>query len=266
MDREIGQALALQFKKRGVGIHTGVRVEKIGQGNGQSGELSVIVAREGGENTVVSADIVLLAAGRKPDAVSLFLPDSIPALSPKGFIQVDAAMMSSIPGVYVAGDLSGGVQLAHAAAAEGEYAAACIAGALKGSGKDTGNKEAGRPKVIPACVYTVPEIACAGLSAAEAKDRGIPAVTGKGVFGANGRAFLENQERGFIKLVFHAESRALIGAQLLCNHATEIIPWAVQCIEDGLGLEQIRRVIFPHPSYGETIAQAVNDAVTRGGL
>ncbi|AEF86761.1 dihydrolipoyl dehydrogenase [Treponema primitia ZAS-2] len=291
MDREIGQTLALQFKKRGVGIHTGVRVEKIEQGKGQPGELAVIVSREGGENTVVSADIVLLAAGRKPDVASLFAADSIPALSPRGFIQADATMKSSISGVYVAGDLSGGIQLAHAAAAEGEYAAACIAEALEGgdranggkdsggsvgsgkdgggkasSGKDTGNKEAGRARVIPACVYTVPEIACAGLSAAEAKDRGIPAVTGKGVFGANGRAFLENQERGFIKLVFHAETQALIGAQFLCNHATEIIPWAVQCIEDGLGLEQIRRIVFPHPSYGETIAQAVNDAVTRGGL
>jgi dihydrolipoamide dehydrogenase len=251
-----------------VGIYTGAHIEKIEE---SGGALTLVLTKAGtsGESgagsITVSADAVLMAAGRRPNAASLFSPDCMPQLTAKGFIQSDENMMSSIPGIYIAGDISGGVQLAHAAAAEGEYAASCIAAAVKGGEKEGSGGISGQ-RVIPSCVYTTPEIACAGITTAEAAERGIPAAAGKGVFGANGKAFLENQERGFIKLVFHSETHAVIGAQFFCNHATEIIPWAVQCIGDGTTLEQIERTVFPHPSFCETIAQAVNDAVTRGGL
>ncbi|GHU87145.1 dihydrolipoyl dehydrogenase [Spirochaetia bacterium] len=263
MDREIGQTLSLQLKKRGVGIYTGAHIEGIEKSEGALALTLTKAATAGGSDSItVSADAVLMAAGRKPNTASLFSPGCTPQLTAKGFIQHDENMASSIPGIYVAGDISGGIQLAHAASAEGEYAAACIAAAVS---KTSGKAPRGE-RVIPSCVYTTPEIACAGITAAEAAERGIPAVTGKGVFGANGKAFLENQERSFIKLVFHAETRSLIGAQFFCSHATEIIPWAVQCIGDGTTLEQIERTLFPHPSYCETITQAINDALTRGGL
>ncbi|GHV79858.1 dihydrolipoyl dehydrogenase [Spirochaetia bacterium] len=260
MDREIGQTLALQLKKRGVVMYTKARPERI---EAKDGALALTLTTEGSgeaKSVTVPADAVLMASGRTPDT-NLFAPGCTPELTAKGFIKSDDNMMTSIPGIYVAGDISGGVQLAHAATAEGEYAAACIAAAVKG-----GVKKAAHAQVIPSCVYTTPEIACAGITAAEAAEKGIPAAAGKGVFGANGKAFLENQDRGFIKLVFHAESRALIGAQFFCNRATEIIPWAVQCIGDGTTAEQIERTVFPHPSICETIAAAVSDAVSRGGL
>ncbi|GHV77703.1 dihydrolipoyl dehydrogenase [Spirochaetia bacterium] len=260
MDREIGQTLALQLKKRGVVMYTKARPERI---EAKDGALALTLTTEGGgeaKSVTVPADAVLMASGRTPDT-NLFAPGCTPELTAKGFIKSDDNMMSSIPGVYVAGDISGGAQLAHAATAEGEYAAACIAAAVKGGGN-----KASHAQVIPSCVYTTPEIACAGITAAEAAEKGIPVAAGKGVFGSNGKAFLENQERGFIKLVFHAESRALIGAQFFCNRATEIIPWAVQCIGDGTTAEQIERTVFPHPSICETIAAAVSDAITRGGL
>jgi dihydrolipoamide dehydrogenase len=253
MDREIGQSLALQFKKRGIAIKTGARITAIEKGgNG----LRVLL-----EDGPVEADAVLMAAGRKPTLVSLFAPGCAPAFTDKGYIQVDENLMSSIPGLYAAGDITGGIggmQLAHAAEAQGRYAAERIAGGPAGAAS------AGWP--IPACVYTAPEIACAGLSLAEAGAQGIPAVAGKGVFGANGRAMLENMDRGFIKLVFHAETRALIGAQFFCNHATEIIPWALQCIRGSATAKEIAETVFPHPSYSETIAQAARDALGRGGL
>ncbi|GHV26797.1 dihydrolipoyl dehydrogenase [Spirochaetia bacterium] len=260
MDREIGQTLALQLKKRRVVMYTKARPERI---EAKDGALALTLTTEGGgeaKSVTVPADAVLMASGRTPDT-DLFSPGCTPELTAKGFIKSDDNMMSSIPRIYVAGDISGGVQLAHAATAEGEYAAACIAAAVKGGGN-----KAAHAQVIPSCVYTTPEIACAGITAAEAAEKGIPAAAGKGVFGANGKAFLENQERGFIKLVFHAESRALIGAQFFCNRATEIIPWAVQCIGDGTTAEQIERTVFPHPSICETIAAAVSDAIIRGGL
>ena len=258
MDREIGQTLALQLKKRGVTMYTKARPLCIEAKDGALA-LSLITEASGeAQQVTVPADAVLMASGRSP-VTALFAPGAAPEFTEKGFIKSDAQGMSSIPGIYVAGDISGGVQLAHAAEAEGEYVASCIAAALKGGAREA-------PPVIASCVYTTPEIACAGITAAEAAEKGIPAAAGKGVFGANGKAFLENQERGFIKLVFHAESRALIGAQFFCNRATDIIPWAVQCIGDGTTIEQIERTVFPHPTYCETIAAAVNDAITRGGL
>jgi dihydrolipoamide dehydrogenase len=251
MDREIGQSLALQFKKRGITIKTNARIAAIEK---SGGGLRVLLDN----GPTAEADAILMATGRKPDALSLFAPGCAPALTEKGFIKVDENLMSSVPGIYAAGDITGGVgglQLAHAAEAQGQYAAERVAGSASAAGW-----------LIPACVYTVPEIACAGLSLAEAGARGIPAAAGKGVFGANGRATLENMDRGFVKLVFHTETRALIGAQFFCNHATEIIPWALQCIQSNATAEEIAGTVFPHPSYSETIAGAARDALGRGGL
>jgi dihydrolipoamide dehydrogenase len=270
MDREIGQNLAVLFKKRGIKVMTGLRIDAIERTAG--GLRAALGGKDdagaaSGTEAAVEADAVLMAAGRKPDAASLFAPGVKPELTEKGFAAVDGDMMTSIPGIFAAGDISGGafcsgLQLAHAAEVQGAYAAARIAAFLSGA-----PAAASKPAwTIPACVYTTPEIACAGLSLADAGADGIDAIAGKGVFGANGRAALENMERGFIKLVFHAESRALIGAQLFCNRATEIIPWALQCIQSGATAAQIAQTVFPHPSYSETIAQAAKDALQRGGL
>lgn len=265
MDREIGQNLALQFKKRGVKILTGSRIEAIEEARGAF--RVVFSSRPPGGQDAVEADAILMAAGRKPDAGALFAPGLIPALTDKGFIRLDDTLMSSIPGIYAAGDISGGafcggLQLAHAAEAQGTYAALRIAESVK----KTPALSASPRRIVPVCIYTVPEISCAGLSLAEAAEQGIPARAGKGVFGSNGRAVLENMDRGFVKLVFHAEKRALIGAQFFCNRATEIIPWALQCIQSGATAEAIAATVFPHPSYSETIAQAAKDAIDRGGL
>ena len=306
MDREIGQGLGLLFKKRGVKVITGTRIcgiEKAGNA------LRVaLAAREDGGRTAagmvesVESDAVLMAAGRKPDVAALFAPGLMPALTEKGFIALDSGMMSSIPGIYAAGDISGGalgggLQLAHAAEAEGDYAALSIThqwglhplhgsipesplpGCCRGAQSHRGLPLCGcaggtthtrfKPtggRVVPACVYTSPEISSAGLSQAEAEREGIPAVAGKGVFGANGKAALENMERGFIKLVFHAEKRSLLGAQFFCNRATELVSWALAAIESGETAAHIAETVFPHPSYAETIAQAAKDALTRGGL
>jgi dihydrolipoamide dehydrogenase len=264
MDGEIGRSLALLFKKRGVNVITGIRVCGIENGEGS---LRVVYSAGQDGQAAVEADAVLMAAGRSPTTESLFAAGLAPALTEKGFIKVDGRLMSSITGIYAAGDISGGalcggLQLAHTAEAEGNYAAACIAAAL---GKAPAPPAAPR-RAVPSCVYTSPEISSAGISLAEAEKSDIPAVAGKGVFGANGKAALENMERGFIKLVFHAENRLLIGAQFFCNRATELVSWAVTAIEAGCTAKNIAETVFPHPSYGETIANAARDALTRGGL
>ncbi|MDR3302698.1 MAG: NAD(P)/FAD-dependent oxidoreductase [Spirochaetaceae bacterium] len=260
LEREIGQTVTMQFKKRGIAVYPQSGIAKIEQdGNSLNVHLP--------DGKIINTDAVLMATGREADASSLFAASCTPEITDKGFIKVDDSMQSTIPGIFAAGEIAGGVQLAHAAEADGDYAGECIAHALSGgAGGAGGGGYASKKRIIPACVYTTPEIACAGMTGDEAKARGIPAVTGKGVFGANGKAFLEKQERAFIKLVFHQENKKLIGAQFLCNHATEMIPWAVQCIEAGISAHQIEETIFAHPTYNETIKAAAKDAITRGGL
>ncbi|GHU43670.1 dihydrolipoyl dehydrogenase [Spirochaetia bacterium] len=254
MDREIGQNTTLLLKKKGVMVQTLTKPVKFAtEGDGvrvwtQTGE-------ETGQKSLV-VDAVLMAAGRKSTAKEIFSSGALPALDEKGYIKTNENFETSVKGIYAAGDIvSGATQLAHAASATAEAAVEIIAGG-----------HAPHKFVIPACVYTTPEIAQVGLSEDAAKKQNIPVICGKGVFGANGKAFLENQERGFIKLVFSADTQVLLGAQFYCNRATDTIAWAAQCVTSALTAAQIKEAVLPHPSYCETIHTALNDAVLRGGL
>ena len=254
MDREIGQNTTLLLKKKGVTIHTLTKPARFVE---EGGAVRVFM-RPGDETEEKSivVDAALMATGRKSLAKGLFAPGCLPELDEKGYVRVNANFETSVQGVYAAGDIvSGGMQLAHAASAEAEAAVEYIA-----TGKTP------RSFAIPSCVYTTPEIALVGITEDDAKKRNIPVICGKGVFGANGKALLENQERGFIKLVFSAEKQILLGAQFFCNRATDIIAWAAQCVSSGLNAAQIKETVLPHPTYCETIHAAVQDAAARGGL
>jgi dihydrolipoamide dehydrogenase len=265
MDREISQNLAMLLKKRGVNIITDARLEKIEKSDGGALSCSFTKGAVAGAaipalESVVS-DAVLIAAGRKPETAGLFSPalSRIIELTARGCIRVNEFGMTNVSDIYAAGDIASGnafgmladIQLAHAAAAQAERIIDHIAGTIPAP-----------LGAIPSCVYTVPEIACAGFTVDEAKARGIPVIAGKGVFGGNGRAVIERQERGFVKLVFHAETKSLIGAQIVCNRATDVIAWAVQCINSGITAGQIRNSVFAHPTYAETIAQAAEAAAS----
>jgi dihydrolipoamide dehydrogenase len=222
---------------------------------GGSARVFMRTGEEPEEKSIV-VDAVLMATGRKSLATELFAPGCLPELDEKGYIKVNENFETNIRGIFAAGDIvSGAMQLAHAASAAAEAAVEFMA-----TGKTP------RKPAIPSCVYTTPEIALVGITEDAAKKQNIPVICGKGVFGANGKALLENQERGFIKLVFSADKQVLLGAQFFCNRATDIIAWAVQCVESGLSAAQIKEAVLPHPTYCETIHAALTDAVTRGGL
>jgi dihydrolipoamide dehydrogenase len=272
MDREISQNLAMILKKRGVTIITGASLDRIeetgggsdgGSSDGISAALRCFYKKADTALETAVSDTILMATGRKADTAGLFADGVKVKLTEKGFIAVDKANMTNIPGLYAAGDITGGIQLAHAATAYGERVAEYIA-TQSGipAGRPTQAEGAApigaiaRVGAVPSCVYTTPEIASVGITADEAKERGIPVITGKGIFGSNGKAVIENQERGFIKLVFHAETKALVGCQMMCNRATDMIAWAVQGIDAGITVGQIQSGIFAHPTYAETIAMA----------
>ena len=141
----------------------------------------------------------------------------------------------------------GGIQLAHVATAEGRCAIAHM-------------NDAPAPcdvKTIPSCIYTDPEIASVGMSADEAKEAGIPVVSKKYSMGANGKSVLSLQERGFIKVIADKDSHKVLGAQMMCARATDMISQFSQAIVCGLTLEDMARTIYPHPTFSEGIGEVL---------
>jgi dihydrolipoamide dehydrogenase len=245
MDREISQNLSMILKKRGVKIHTSSRVIKITEGE----PLSCTFTEKDAEKTA-EADCVLISVGRRPDTAGLFA-EGLEIRTEKGFLLTDGHHETSLPCVFAVGDVTGGIQLAHAASAQGIEAVEYMA---KGT-------EPVRPRTVPSCVYTSPEIACAGLTADQAKEKGLEVTVGKALTASLGKSLIEREERGFAKLVFEKQSGALLGAQLMCGHATDLIAGLTQAIDHRLTTRELVSVIRPHPTFSEAVTEAAADAL-----
>ena len=190
------------------------------------------------------ADCLLVCTGRRPNTEGLFAA-SIDFPLERGYIPVDEQYRTQIPGVYAVGDVvSGGIQLAHAAEAEAKNAVHAMFG-----GAPVKNVSA-----IPACIFTEPEIASVGLTADAAKAEGRKVTVRKSLTSANGKAVVEGAERGFAKLVFDADTDVLLGAQLMCPHASEMIGGLTASVNARLTAEQLSQTIFPHPTVSEILS------------
>lgn len=246
LDREFSQSLRMVLKKRGAEIFTGAALSRVEQD--PAGGLRCFWQSQGKEESV-GCDGVLVAVGRRGCAEDAFTPDCRAGLSfQKGYVQVDSQFATPLPGVWAVGDAIGGIQLAHMATAQGYQALRGMFGPEIAPDKDL--------STVPSCVYTDPEIASVGLTADEAKAQGIQVAVKKYLMGANGRSVLTNQERGFVKLVAEASTGRLLGAQLLCAHATDIIGEAALAVSQGLTLAQIASTIHPHPTFCEGFGEA----------
>ena len=245
MDREISQNLGMILKKRGVRIFAGARVEAIEKE--KDGFACRFTAK--GNAQEISADAVLCAVGRRANTENLFAKGFSVACE-HGHIQVDDAFRTNVAGVYAIGDVIGKIQLAHAASAQG----ICIADALAEKPRSV------NLDVIPACIYTDPEIASVGLTVDEAKMRGMDVKTGKFLLTATGKALIEECERSFIKTVFDAQSEKLIGVQMMCPRATDLIGEAATAVANGLTTGQLISVVRPHPTFCESFTEAVEAA------
>lgn len=244
MDREISQNLSMILKKRGISIYPASTVERIEEG--QQG-LTCHFTQKGKEMSA-AAEAVLVSIGRRPNLEGLFGRDFTPELE-RGIV-VDEHFQTSVPGVYAIGDvIHGGVQLAHAASAQGCNAVAHMAG----------EHPEINLSVVPSCIYTDPEISSVGITADQAKEQGIPAITGKFAMSGLGKSVIEHQERSFIKLVFHENTRVLLGAQLMCARATDLVSELATAIANKLTVEQLASVIRPHPTFTEGVTEAVED-------
>ena len=270
MDSELSQSLKMQLKKRGVRVLTSARVEEIRR----TEEGLTVLYEEKGIRSEQGADRVLIAVGRRPFGEHTERP-----AAERGRILTDEYGRTSVPSLYACGDVTGGVMLAHAAAAEGRNAAAHMRWVLDRERAAGGNREEGAAdadslpesalrteeelkrslidtSVVPSCVYTSPEIASVGLTADQAKEQGIRTVTKKYVMTANGRTVLSGGERGFIRLVCAGEDGRLLGAQLFCGRAADIAGELADAVVNGLTAGDLGRVIRPHPTFCEAVTEA----------
>lgn len=240
MDKEIAQRLTMILKKQGVTVEAKASVQKI---EGTPGEMRVTYADKKGVEHTVSAQGVLAAAGRKANLDGLFGPDFSLELE-RGAIVGDVDGHTSVPHVYVIGDAKArNIQLAHVASAQGENAVAVIAG----------KKPPLDMSVVPSCVYTNPEIASVGLTEEGAKAAGIAVKTGKYLTGANGKCLIEGTESGYVKLVTDSANSKLLGAQLVCPRATDMVGELTLAIQKGLTAGELAEVIHPHPTFSEML-------------
>ena len=244
MDKDVARNLQMILKNRGAEIFSGAQVTKIENDGGKA----CVTFASGSEEKTVTADKVLIATGRKSvlDAVDA-IADRLE--TERGRIVTDNNGKTSIDHIYAAGDIANGIQLAHKASAEGENIAMIIAG----------KKPMNEIGVIPACVYCSPEIACVGMTDGDAKEAGINMVTAKSLTSANSRSVISLEERGFVKLVAEKETGILLGAQLMCANASDIIGELAVAVTNRLTAEQCLKVIRPHPSYEEAVGSALTE-------
>ena len=248
LDREIAQNLGMILKKRGITIHTGCTVERITQCDGN---LCCHFAAKSRAQEATAAG-VLVSVGRKANIDGLFGEDL--NVGQQRGILVDGHNETSEKGVYAIGDvIAGSIQLAHAAAAQALNTVAAMAGEAPPV-----NIEA-----IPSCIFTSPEIASVGITAQQAKERGIAIKTGKYSMSGHGKSIIEQQERSFVKLTFDADSEVLLGAQLMCARASDLVSEFTAALANRLTVHQLAAVVRPHPSFSEAATEAVEDALQR---
>lgn len=238
MDKELSDMLQAEYTKRGVKFYLGHKVTGI---HGQE-----VMVEKDGESFTLHGEKVLLSVGRRPVTKEFGLETL--ALEPfRNGIKVNEYMQTSLPNVYACGDITAFSLLAHTAVSEAEVAIDHILGKARAMSY----------KAIPGVVYTNPEIAGVGKTEEELQTSGTPYQVKKIPMAFSGRFVAENEMgNGVCKLIL-AEDGTLIGAHLLGNPASELIVIAGIAIEKGMKAEELTSFVFPHPTVGEILKEAL---------
>jgi len=246
-DAEASKFLAKLMKKKGIKLHVGAKVQKVEE---TSGVKTVVCVDAKGKELSLEAETLLVSTGRRPN-LSATKEVSLEQNGP--FIQVNDQMETRMANVFAVGDMIGGWQLAHAASAEGVVAANNAAGVLDRIDY----------KVMPRCIYTLPEIASVGLSEEEARKQGIEVLTEKFDFAGSGKALSAGEPEGFTKVIFEAKYGEIIGVVMAGAHVTEMISEASAFMYLEGTVEEAAKMIHPHPTISETFFEAAVNAVTK---
>jgi dihydrolipoamide dehydrogenase len=242
-DEEVSKELQRDFRKRGIEIFTGAKVEKVERLGEQRGKVTFTTAD--GKTVEKEAETVLVAVGRAPRTDNIGL-EKVPGIQlERGFIKTDEWMSTGVPGVYAIGDIVAGLpQLAHVGAMAGIVVASKLAGKYARPVKRSR---------IPACTYTEPQIGSVGLTEAMAKEKGIEVKVGKFPFSANSKASIVDQHEGFVKVVADAKHGEVLGVHIIGASATELIAEAVVAMELEATIEELMFTIHAHPTLAEAM-------------
>ncbi|KQO14714.1 dihydrolipoyl dehydrogenase [Paenibacillus sp. Leaf72] len=249
-EAELAAPVVKQLKADGINIVTGATAGKMVQ---NSASITLHYSKNQ-EQHQVTAEYALVTVGRKPNTDGELGLNRIglPVTS-RGLISTDKQCRTAIPHIFAIGDITAGPALAHKASYEAKVAAEAIAGYA--SEVDY--------KAIPLVVFSNPELASVGLSETEAKAKAIPIVVGKAPFAINGRALALKETEGFVKVVADPISGIVIGAQIVGVEASTLISELALAIEMGAAVEDLAMTIHPHPTLGEVIMEAAENAVTK---
>lgn len=241
LDKEISASLQRHLEKAGVKVITGAAVK--GVSNEKPGNNTVTYGI-GDKTESVAAEKVFLTVGRKPDFSSLNI-DKVGIRQDRGAIVVNEFMETNVPGIYAAGDVIGGIMLAHLASAESECAIKNI----------MGHKEAMNYKAVPSCIYTSLEVGCVGLTEESAKQLGEIKV-GRFPLRGNGKALVLNETEGMVKIISDKKYGEILGVHIIGPHATDMIAEAVLGMSMEMTAEELAGAIHPHPTVSEAIMEA----------
>ena len=243
MDKELSALLRADYAKRGITFLLSTKVVSLAQS-----EEGVLVSYENADGAGnVTAEKLLMSVGRRPVAKGFGLENLNLQRTERGSILVNGQMESSLPGVYVCGDLTGFSLLAHTAVREAEVAVHAV----------LGKKDCMSYRAIPGVVYTNPEIAGVGDTEEALQRKGIPYRAVKLPMAYSGRFVAENEGiNGMCKLLL-AEDDTVLGAHVLGNPASEIITLASMAVELKLTASEWKKMVFPHPTVGEIFKEAL---------
>jgi dihydrolipoamide dehydrogenase len=243
VDPECTAVVEKKLLKRGAKIFKNAKA--MGYEKSADGSLAVKVDLGGGKHDTFVTDMVLVAVGMRPNGGGLGL-EEIGVKVERGFVPTDHLGRTAVDGVYAIGDVSGHPMLAHKATKEGEVVAEIIAG----------HKAAKDWVAIPSAIFTDPEIAIAGLTEAQAKEKGIDVRVGKFPFAALGRAMAVSETDGFFKVVANKQTNELLGVHIVGPEASDLISEGALALEMHAFLEDIGLTIHPHPTLGEGMMEA----------
>lgn len=260
MDDAVTTELEQGLRNKGINIQCNSVVEKI-EKDEKGGDLYCHIRNVSTNEVVkVQASRVLVAVGRKPMLEGLLSAEVELRKDAKGRLIVDRTFQTSEEGIYAIGDVVSDIQLAHVATAQGAYVVEKIVGV-----EPSIRLEIVPPGVftslpiVPHCIYTSPEIATVGLSEAQAIQMGMKVRCGVCNMEDNGKAIISGQEGGFIRLVFDSYFHRLVGAQMMCARATDMIGEMATAIANSLTADQLLRAMRAHPTYSEGIKEAIED-------
>jgi dihydrolipoamide dehydrogenase len=245
-DEDISPELEKAFKKKGMRIETGAKVDSVKK---TAGGGTVGFQDKNGKAQSIVAEKVLIAVGRRPLTENIGLEKTKVKLE-RGYIHANAFLETDESGVYAIGDIVAGLpQLAHAASMEGIIAVGCMAGK---------NVQPFDRKRCPAATYCEPQIASIGLTEKQAREAGFEVKTGKFPFLANSKATIIGQHEGFIKVVAEAKYGEILGVHAIGPLATEIIAEPVAALGLEATLDDMAAIIHAHPTVWEAMGDAFN--------